>query len=129
MEKALFAEYEGARYGFDTHDSGGTRIYNSASIDPSIVHYEKIRTGGLRSPSAKRVAVVNGISDILEDLIQRGTYLDERTATCRKMLLRAEEKSQTPTSPRYALRILFPPERKSLTFFKKFRLRPKGRKP
>ncbi|WP_346690379.1 LPD5 domain-containing protein [uncultured Cloacibacillus sp.] len=78
MEKALFAEYEGARYGFDTHDSGGTRIYNSASIDPSIVHYEKIRTGGLRSPSAKRVAVVNGISDILEDLIQRGTYLDEK---------------------------------------------------
>ena len=32
----------------------------------------------MRSPSAKRVAVVNGISDILEDLIQRGTYLDEK---------------------------------------------------
>lgn len=45
MEKALFTEYEGARYGFDTRDDGGARIYNSININKvDGMRYEKTKT-------------------------------------------------------------------------------------
>lgn len=81
MEKALFTEYEGARYGFDTRDGGGARIYNSVNINRSDgMRYEKTRTGAWNAPFAQRIALIDGgrLGDILEDLIQRGTYLDEK---------------------------------------------------
>lgn len=81
MEGALFAEYDGARYGFNTRDSSGARIYNAVRVDPSVgMRYEKTRNGAWNAPSAQRTAIIDGgrISDILEDLIQRGTYLDEK---------------------------------------------------
>lgn len=81
MEKALFTEYEGARYGFDTRDGGGARIYNSVNINKvDGMRYEKTKNGAWNAPSAQRLTLIDGgrISDILEDLIQRGTYLDEK---------------------------------------------------
>lgn len=81
MEGALFAEYDGARYGFDTRDDGGARIYNSVNINKvDGMRYEKTKTGARNAPSAQRLTLIDGgrISDILEDLIQRGTYLDEK---------------------------------------------------
>ena len=81
MEGALFAEYDGARYGFNTRDSSGARIYNSVNVNKvDGMRYEKTRTGAWNAPSAQRITLIDGgrIGDILEDLIQRGTYLDEK---------------------------------------------------
>ena len=81
MKGALFAEYDGARYGFNTRDGGGARIYNSVNVNKvDGMRYEKTKTGAWNAPSAQRLTLIDcgRISDILEDLIQRGTYLDEK---------------------------------------------------
>lgn len=131
METALFAEYASAKYGFDTRDSGGMKIYNSVSISESEgMRYEKIRSESWSAPSAKRVAFINGsrLADILEDLIQRETYLDDKDRSLSEDVVKDGKKSRKRTSRRYALRITFPPEKESLTLFKKIRLHPKDRK-
>ena len=51
MKGALFAEYDGARYGFNTRDGGGARIYNSVNVNKvDGMRYEKDKNRCMERP-------------------------------------------------------------------------------